>query len=278
MPAPVANANGDFGGAAVSFTQSTLDGLVIANLGLDLLVQAGGQTQGRVTMDLVSSGFTDPGDVAMALPSLTKPTLIFTARHPGMHHAASDPAVVLHELAHLVLSRGVGGTQFEKPFEGSGESGAVMEGLADFLGLTLWNSLRRAQLVTPDMETFGRFVLGTKARDYTAMIATPANAPQYPFKKAKSVHERGMVMCLALWLTRLDIMSQFSLSPDAADRVMWQTLCASLPLMAHEDSCPQFCCVSKALRNIVATQFKPALTKALADRLIPSNCPHTRSQ
>ena len=129
MPAPVADANGDFGGPVASFTQTTLDGLVMANLGLDRLISVGGQTQGRVIMDLVSSGMINPGDIAMALPSLTKPTLIFTARFPGMRHAASDPSVVLHELAHLVLSRGVGGTQLARPFEGAGESGAAMEGL-----------------------------------------------------------------------------------------------------------------------------------------------------
>ena len=84
------------------------------------------------------------------------------------------------------------------------------------------------------------------------MIASPATAPTFPFSNSSEVHRNGMVLCLALWLTRLDIMSKFSLTADAADRAMWKAVCASLPLMPHQDKCPQFCCVSRALRGIIA--------------------------
>ena len=276
MPAPVADANGDFRGPVASFTQTTLDGLVMANLGLDRLISVGGQTQGRVIMDLVSSGMINPGDIAMALPSLTKPTLIFTARFPGMRHAASDPSVVLHELAHLVLSRGVGGTQLARPFEGAGESGAAMEGLADFLGLTLWNAIRRSSLGTPDIETLGQFVLGTSGRDYSAMIASPATAPTLRSATPPRCTATGWC-CASPSGSRASTSCRNSPSPptprigDVEGGVR-----QFAPDAASGQMSAILLRVPRAARDHRA-QFEPALTRALAARNIPSNCPHTRS-
>jgi hypothetical protein len=276
-PLPQPDAAGGFCGTATPFEQLSLDAFVIANLGLDRLLPAGGQTQGRVKVTLVASTTNLLDDVAFAVPSLTSPSLTFAGREfgPNIRHAGSDPSVVLHELAHLVLSRGVGGSQVANPFEKGGDSGAVMEGLADFLGLTLWNSIRRSSGSVKDIEVFGLWVLDTDKRDYEPLIANPAAAPQLPFKKAKSVHQKGMVLCLALWLTRAQIMSDTGMSADAADLLMWETVCDSLPKIPHQGDHPHFCCVSRALRSQIDSRFLPALEQALDDRNIRiTDCNH----
>src|SRR6185295_14403998 len=60
---------------------------------------------------------------------------------PPRRFAALDPSVVIHEVSHVVLNSAVGGSAFANPFESEGESRAVSEGLADFLGLTIWNAI-----------------------------------------------------------------------------------------------------------------------------------------
>ena len=271
---PALQANGDVCGAAAgSIEEITVNAWAIANLGLAHLTLPGGQALGRVKMTIVNGALGALEKVAVATPKSSNSALKFAAWTFNMRHAASDPGVVLHELAHLVLSRGVGGTQTPTPFENVGESGAVMEGLADFLGLTLWNSIRRAPVGMADVESFGAWLMDAKARDYAPMIANPAAAPKMPFPSG-DVHRNGMVLCLPLWLTRMQIMASFSLSGDEADEVMWETVCDSLPLMPHQGSQPRFCCVSQALRDAIDTSFLPTLAQKLADRNIPAVCPH----
>ena len=272
---PVAGPNGDVCGAASgSIEETTVNAWAIANLGLAQLTRPGGQALGRVKMSVIDAGLDPLDKVAVATPKINNSTLRFTRWNFNDRHAASDPAVVLHELAHLVLSRGVGGVQTPTPFEPVGQSGAVMEGLADFLGMTLWNSIRRVPIGLPDLEAFGPWLMEAKKRDYAPMILDPDNAPKFPFASQNSVHLKGMGLCLPLWLTRVQLIAGFGLTADEADEAMWDTVCDSLPLMPHQGNRPQFCCASKALRGAIDTSFLPTLTQKLADRKIPDDCPH----
>ena len=276
---PVPAANGDVcGSAAGSIEETTVNAWAIANLGLARVTLPGGQTLGRVKMTIVNGAVSALELVALAIPKSSNSALKFTAWTQNLRHAASDPAVVLHELAHLVLSRGVGGSETPTPFENTGESGAIMEGLADFLGLTLWNSIRRTPIGMADVEKFGAWLMEARCRDYGPLIANPSTAPTFPFASQQGVHLKGMGLCLALWLTRAEIMSGSGFSADEADDVIWEAVCDSLPLMPHQGSRPHFCCVSKALRDAIDPAFLSTLTQKLADRKIPSNCPHVRTQ
>lgn len=270
---PGPNSHGDYGDPLppAVFSRTTLNAFAIANAGFDLVAANGGTVQARVALTVLNAAVNDIDKLASARPSLVRPVLRFLERSSTGRHAASDPSVVLHELGHLVLSAGVGGSQVATPFEMDGESAAVNEGLADFLGLTLWNALRRAALGTAsDISRFARWAFGSNGRDYTPCL--PPNAPGPTFPGSGSSHRRGMVICAALLRCRLEI-EQLA-GAAQADSVMWGTLCAALDLMPHQGDLPKFCCVSRALRDVVPLSHRPRLEAALDDARVPTNCPH----
>jgi hypothetical protein len=271
LPGP--NAQGDYGDPLppTVFHRTTLNGFAIANRGFDLIAPFGGTLQARVALTILDAAQSDIGKIASARPHLVRPALKFLERSSSGRHAASDPSVVLHELGHLVLSAGVGGDQVATPFETDGESAAVNEGMADFLGLTLWNAIRRAALgAASDITTFASWVFGTNSRDYTPFLAPGATVPTFP--GSGSSHTRGMVICTALLRCRLAIEQQSSAAQ--ADSAMWGTLCAALDVMPHQGDLPRFCCVSRALRDVVPLAHRARLETALSDAGIPTNCPH----
>lgn len=220
-------------------------------------------------MTMLDANTSDLGRVARATPSTVAPELRFQGRHPAGRHAGSDPAVVLHELGHLVLCAGVGGGQVTAPFEASGESAAVNEGLADFIGLTLWNALRRS--LDPGAGpswNFGSWVFNGVSRDYAPYL----NGGGAVYPQGGTPHLKGMVLCGALIRTWTAVAQ--SANADTADEVLLGALCRSLPLLPHQGSLPHFCCVSKALRMVIAIAHKPRLTSALLARGIPDACIH----
>jgi hypothetical protein len=269
LPGP--NAAGNYCNAvAQPFQQTTLNSFAVANAGFDLIEQFGGILQARVKLTLLNSASTDVNKIALAKPDLVSPLLKFMARSPSLRHAASDPSVVLHELGHLVLSAGVGGSQASTPFEMTGESAAVNEGLADFLGLTLWNAIRRTPLGSADLTAFGDWVFGASGRNYTPFLNPGAAVPTFP--GSGTPHNRGMVLCTALLRARRAI--ELAASATQADSIMLSTLCAALNLMPHQGDLPHFCCVSEAMRDVVPLAHLAKLEAAFNAAAIPNNCPH----
>lgn len=270
LPGP--NAAGNYCNAVGQpFEQTTLNCFAVANAGFDLIKSFGGALQGRVKLTLLESASVEISEIALALPHLVNPLLSFMARDPGFRHTASDPSVVLHELGHLVLAAGVGGGQVANPFGTAGESAAVNEGLADFLGLTLWNAIRRTSAVgATDVVAFGSWALGPFGRDYAPFLSPGASVPTFP--GTGSAHNKGRALCTALLRARRAI----ELETDAAlaDAIILTTLCSSLDQMPHEGDLPKFCCVSEAMLNAVPMAHRAKLESALSDGQIPNHCPH----
>lgn len=184
----------------------------------------------------------------------------------GAVHAATDASVVLHELAHLVLCHGVGGRDDDSPFETSGESAAVGEGLADALALTMWNARLRA-MSAPEVMSIGEWVLRHRHRDYAAYL--PSNGRWSGSDKYK----RGQALCAAL----LEFRSGTGLSPDAADEELWRTVCGALHGLPHQLDQPKGCCISETLLREASAAHRGALDAALRKRGVSAGkCPHIK--
>ena len=270
LPLP---SNGDYCGTVQpdSFAQVILNAYAIANAGLDTLLPHGGKAQGTVLLTILNATIAAPDKVAVARPDLVRPQLRFAKLQSNRRHAGSDPTVLLHELGHLILCGGVGGGLAQAPFETGGESAAVNEGLADLLGLLLWNHLRRAHTAeVGKVHSVGAWLFENGQRDY-AFVATPGAGPIYP--QGNTPHVKGMVLCgalLRLWQAIADAEG----SAQLADDIVLRTVCASLAILPHQGPLPKFCCISKALRLSIGQQYSARLAAALADRNIPSTCPH----
>jgi hypothetical protein len=185
-------------------------------------------------------------------------------------YAVMDPAVVAHEVAHVVLNALVGGSTLAMPFERSGASRAVSEGLADFLGLTIWNDACR-RFPPPPLanERFGRFFLGG-GRDYAPYYA--GNAVRIP--ATNSPHEAGRAVCGALLLARHTLVQAWG-SEDVANATSWRIVLLALRTLPYQDELPRFCCVRRAV-IAAAGPDEQTFAGAFDDMGIRTSCPHVR--
>lgn len=186
-------------------------------------------------------------------------------------HAALDPSVVIHEVSHVVLDAAVGGSAFPHPFETEGESSAVSEGLADFFGLTVWNSICRS--MSPTRETrdvFGPTFVAGGGRDYSPYF--DGDGP--PMGSSTEPHELGMALCGALVQGRAGLIDNRDLSEEEADEVLWMAVCRGLPLLPHQDLLPNFCCVRRVVRDNLPALLRSVVEEAFEDIGIPVSCPH----
>lgn len=155
-----------------------------------------------------------------------------------VRHAAEDPTVILHEVSHVVLSFNVGGSTLMSPFESHGESGAVSEGLADFLGLTLWNRIARdADPAHADDWSMGTVLLASPRPYAQYFQAVPPTAP-----KGAGIHARGQAMCGG-FIATLFALSQ-RMARSVAEETLWRGLFAALQQVPHQGELPLFCCVT----------------------------------
>lgn len=262
----------DYCGATTPFHLAIVNAFTLASAGLEILRPLGGKPASVVRLTMLDASTSDVSRVARAIPSNSEtldPELRFQARKAVSRHAGSDPAVVLHELAHLILYAGVGGGQVDAPFEPTGESAAVNEGLADFIGLVLWNALRRTLTTAPPAWNVGTWVFDKNGRDYNEFL-TGANPPVYP--SGNTPHVQGQVLCGALVRAWNQIATADG--PATADTVLLGAVCRSLALLPHDDDRPRFCCAAKALGLTVPTKYQVRVAAELDAREIPKTCKH----
>ncbi len=272
---PQPNASGDFCATKpAAFDQLAAHALAFANLGLKRLVSAGALWPRRADIKIVHQASTVADDVAFAVPSAERPMVQvgFSSRSSPARHAASDPCVLLHEIGHLVLCAGIGGGNVVAPFEPDGESAAVNEGLADYLGLTLWNAIRGdARIAGGEFMNFGGWVFAGRGRNYAPFLGPGASVPP----AGSTPHARGMSLCVALLRTRIELQS--SMSTAAADAVMWRCLVDGLRLMPHEGGLPELCCAAKSLQLAIPSEHHAILSHELTRVTLARPCPHLTS-
>lgn len=253
-----------------SFSQVATHAVALANTGLDHLRAVGARWPRRARVRVVMQATAVAGDVAFAVPSPERPLLRlgFITSNP-LRHAASDPSVLLHEMGHLVLCAGIGGGNVVTPFEPSGPSAAVSEGLADYLGLTLWNAIRReAMAPAPEFFDFGGWLFNKQGRNYAPLLGGGAPLPP----AGATPHARGMALCTALLRTRTVAVA--SMGAPAADALMWRALIEALVVMPHEGSLPDLSCAARALELRIPVAFRPTLVNELLRVGISTTCPH----
>jgi hypothetical protein len=177
--------------------------------------------------------------------------------------------VVLHETSHVVLSFNVGGSTLTSPFESFGESGGVSEGLADFLGLTLWNRIARdANPAVADDWSMGRLLLPSP-RDYTPYwSATPPTAPTGD----GGIHARGVALCGGMLATLRSLASRQPRS-DAED-TLWRALFVALQQAPHQGPLPLFCCVTSRVTAALSVSLATDAFGAFRAVGLPLTCPH----
>jgi hypothetical protein len=272
---PQANPSGEFCAVkATSFNQVATHAVALANAGLDHLQAVGARWPRRARLRVVMQESASPDDVAFAVPSAERPLLrVGFIKSDPLRHAASDPSVLLHEMGHLVLCAAIGGGNVVAPFETSGPSAAVNEGLADYLGLTLWNAIRRT-VMSPatDFLDFGGWLFGGSGRDYTSLLGPGAPLPP----GGSTPHARGMALCTALLRTRAAAVA--STPPpgaaNAVDVLLWRALIEALAAMPHEGSLPDLCCAARSLELRVPATLRSTLVNELQRVGISTACPH----
>ncbi len=244
--------------------QMAVNVIVLVNTALEELAKVGGAVTRRVDITMATAEVLDLDDLASASVFVDDQSLKFMSFM--RRHAATDASVVLHELAHLVLCHGVGGRDDDSPFETSGESAAVGEGLADALALTMWNARLRA-MSAPEVMSIGEWVLRHRHRDYAAYL--PSNGRWSGSDKYK----RGQALCAAL----LEFRSGTGSSPDEADEEMWRTVCGALHALPHQLDQPKGCCISETLLREASAAHRGALDAALRKRgVLAGPCPHIK--
>jgi hypothetical protein len=186
----------------------------------------------------------------------------------GFVHAAEDPTVILHEISHVVLSFNLGGSTFTSPFESFGESGAASEGLADFLGLTLWNRIARdANGAHADDWLMGAVLLPSPRNYASYFQAPPPAAPG-----TSGIHGEGMRLCAGL----LAALHAFALrqSRDLAEETLWSALFAALQQAPHDGPLPLFCCMVTRVLASLPRSFAADADAAFRAVGLPLFCPH----
>ena len=250
----------------------SLNTLSLASRGLELLDSAGARMgtptgrklEGRVYGRVVD----DPATAALAASDYFRLSGL-DAGH-GHRHAAYDPTIVLHEMSHIVLSVNLGGTAYPAPFEAFGESGAVAEGLADFLGLTLWNRIRReATPLLPETWVVGASFL-PESRDYTGYWRS---SPVAVSGGGGSIHAQGMRLCGALVFALFQLIAAGETRSDA-ERALWRAVCVGLQSTPHQNELPLFCCLRKAITATIEPGLRAPVDGAFRKVRLSDRCSH----
>ena len=244
--------------------------LTLASAAFDLLAQAGARlprTGDTPCAKVYGRAETDEALAAQAFADHVQ--LRALGSGGNLRHAAEDPTVILHEICHVVLSFNVGGSTLTSPFESFGESGGVCEGLADFLGLTLWNRIARdANPALGDDWLMGKVLLA-KPRDYAPYWqAAPPAAPAGGFE----IHARGMALCGGL-IASLHALSQHQ-SRSLAEEALWSGLLAALQQAPHHGSLPLFCCITTRVLKALAASAAAETRQAFLAVGLPLVCSH----
>ena len=142
------------------------------------------------------------------------------------HHAGEDPSILVHEYAHGVSSRLVGGATCQYPFA-TPQAQGFSEGLSDYFALTVLNYVDRSRGGFGGLTLFGQAFKPAPGalRDYSNHQGTWNPQSNDPYQV-------GMVWCAGLLEARQRIAT--STSDDAADRFVWQACIDCLKLMAPE--------------------------------------------
>jgi hypothetical protein len=257
--------------------QVTLNVLCLASHALELLGAAGARIaapSGRKLDGFVrGNAMTEEREAAFADEDSFR-----LCAFDGLH-AADDPTVILHEMAHVLLSLNLGGDLYPGLFEQFGESGAVAEGLADFVALSLWNRIRREVGAGPNAPppwNMGASFLSTQ-RDYSGCWLSP---PVLPPPNQRDIHAQGMPLCAALILALARLISEHRVAEKTAEQELWRALFAGLPTVPYQDELPLFCCIARAVQTQVSARFRgtvvKAFKKAFKDLKVKDPCPHRR--
>jgi hypothetical protein len=250
----------------------SLNVLCLASRGLELLDSAGARmgtpTGERLEARVYGRVVDDPVTAALAERDYFR--LCGLDAGAGFRHAAYDPTIVLHEMGHIVLSFNLGGTDYPAPFELFGESGAVAEGLADFLGLTLWDRIRRE--ANPEMPR--TWIVGAsflpRPRDYSGYWqATPAVVSG----GGTSTHAQGMRLCGALLSALFQLVASGETQRNA-EQALWRAVCIGLQRTPHQQDLPLFCCITRAIAVTIEAGLRSRVVGALQVAGFPNQCVH----
>jgi hypothetical protein len=267
---PAASAAGVIRGTDARDKRS-LNAFCLASRGLDLLDAAGARigtpSGAQLRVEIFGGARPHVGDAAVAYDDFFK--LAAIGKGATFRHAARDPTVILHEMSHVVLGFNLGGASYPGPFENHGESGAAAEGLADFLGLTLWNRIQR-ELDTPQPSTW---VVGASflpaSRDYVGWLT----APVPPAAAGATIQDEGRQLCGALVLALSRLMAG-GRSEQQAEQSLWSAVCVGLQQTPHQGDLPLFCCIAEAVRTTIDPADRATVSTALGDAGLPTACPH----
>ncbi len=149
----------------------------------------------------------------------------YASPHPGGTHAATDPTILIHEYAHGVSQRLVGGSAVAEPFT-TVEAQGFSEGLSDFFALTIVNYVLRDGSGVGAITTIGEAFKPGGFRQYAGFSGTWPTSP-------KEKYRIGKVWCAAMLDARMPIAAlDASASEDVADRYLWQASIDALKSMA----------------------------------------------
>jgi hypothetical protein len=150
---------------------------------------------------------------------------MFDSPHPGGAHAATDPTILIHEYAHGVSQRLVGGRTLAEPFT-TVEAQGFSEGLSDFFALTIVNYVLRNGSGVGAVTAIGEAFTPGGFRQYAGFAGTWPTSP-------KEKYRIGKVWCAAMLDARTAIVVLAASSAEnLADRFLWQVCIDALKAMA----------------------------------------------
>lgn len=151
-------------------------------------------------------------------------------------HTALDGDVVVHEFAHGVTNRMIGGLAHHDPLRGQSQSEAMGEGFSDYFAVTIRNYYRR-RAGRAESAVFGAWISGEapggwRRQSYDeagfqgdyAGLGSPA---------LRGAHDAGQVWCQALLNVHrrlAGVLGGDAAARDRADELGWRLVVASLPI------------------------------------------------
>jgi extracellular elastinolytic metalloproteinase len=150
---------------------------------------------------------------------------LYASPFAGGTHAATDPSILIHEYAHGVSQRLVGGADCAEPFT-SVEAQGFSEGLSDFLALTIVNFVVRSNGGAGTISAIGGAFKPGGIRQYAGVTDTWPTSP-------KEKYRIGRVWCAAMLDARRTLLiPPIGASENLADRFLWQVCIDALKSMS----------------------------------------------
>lgn len=150
-------------------------------------------------------------------------------------HTALDTDVVIHEFAHGVTNRMIGGLAHHDPLRGKQQSEALGEGYSDYFAVTIRNYYRRRAGLPPTW-AFGAWIAdndvkGWRRQSYENGVFV-GNYGDLKTGTLAEVHDAGQVWCRALLKANALVGAALGggVPAETADELMWRIVVASLPL------------------------------------------------